>query len=145
MQITQSFARSISQQAASSWSDNPEVAARQAIGDFGLRQKGWMGFDKLAWVQDVKERFPAAIQLAQTCSSHRPEYLGQAEDLLYSTPMEDRPLLRDYFVGKLGLEELSCQMNGAGAGLCDKRTAFREIFKIAQEACKPSLSQGLLL
>lgn len=145
MQIQASFPRSLPFQAPALWSEDPEVAGRQAIRDFGLRQKGWRGFDQFAWVQEVKERFPAAVHLAQTCSSHRPEYKGQAEDLFYSAPLEERPRLRDYFLGKLGLEELSCQMNGAGAAMCDKRAAFREIYKIAHEACHPQPGSGMLL
>ncbi|MBT9585740.1 hypothetical protein IV102_20535 [bacterium] len=128
-----------------SWPERPEQGAQQAISEFGLRQKGWMGFDKVAWVQDVRERYPAAIQLAQSCSASRPEYKEQAEHLFYSTPAEDRPLLRDYFAGKLGLEELSCQLSGAGAGMCDKRTAFMEIYSIASQACHPNPSPGLYL
>lgn len=136
----------IMSQAPSAWSQRPERAAQQAISQFGLRSKGWMGFDKLEWVQDVKERYPAAIQLAQSCSSHKPEFKQQAQELFDSTPAGDRPLLRDYFAGKLGLEELSCQMNGAAAGLCDKRAAFMQIYTIAQEACAPAApKEGLYL
>jgi len=120
---------------ARSWPDAPERGASQAISEFGLRQKGWRGFDELPWVKEVKERFPAAVSLAQSCSAHRPEYRQQAVDLFEATPQSDRALLRDYFAGKLGLEELSCQLSGSGAGSCDKRAAYMEIYAIAQQAC----------
>lgn len=138
--------RSFAAQAVSTnWPASPEQAATRAISDMGLRQKGWRGFDQLPWVKDVAERYPQAIELAHTCSSHRPEYKDQATDLFYSTPQEDRALLRDYFAGKLGLEELSCQRSGAAAGLCDKRAAFREIYKIGYEACQPQQRAGMYL
>lgn len=121
-----------------SWPEAPDRAANQAIAEFGLRQKGWRGFDELPWVKEVKQRFPSAISLAQSCSAHRPEYRQQAVELFDACAPSDRPLLRDYFAGKLGLEELSCQLSGAGAGSCDKRAAYMEIYRIAQQACSPN-------
>jgi len=94
---------------------------------------GWMGFDRQPFVQAVYRDYPAAQELAHTCSSHRPEYQAQARELFESAAPEDRQRLGDYFLGKLALEELSCRLSGAGAGLCDKRAAFIKIWEIAQE------------
>ena len=49
---------------------------------------------------------------------------------------EDKKGIHNYFMGKLGLEELSCRMNGAGSGNCDKRTAFFEICRMTHEMVK---------
>lgn len=94
---------------------------------------GWMGFDRQPFVQAVYRDYPEARELAQTCSSHRPEYQTQARELFEGAAPEDRPRLGDYFLGKLALEELSCRLSGAGAGLCDKRAAFLKIWEIAQD------------
>lgn len=94
---------------------------------------GWRGFDKQPFVQSVYRDYPAAQELATTCSSHRPEFQEQARELFESAAPEDRQRLGDYFLGKLALEELSCRLSGAGAGLCDKRAAFLKIWDIAQE------------
>jgi hypothetical protein len=94
---------------------------------------GWMGFDRQPFVQGVYRDYPAAQELAQTCSSHRPEYQEQARELFEGAEPEDRQRLGDYFLGKLALEELSCRLSGAGAGLCDKRAAFIKIWEIAQD------------
>ena len=127
------------------WSSRPEVAANQAIAAFGLQQKGWMGFDMMPWVADLRQDYPQAFSLATTCSSTRPEFREQAQTLLAEAPARDRPRLRDYFAGKLGLEELSCRRSGAGAGMCDKRSAFQEIYTMAHQACQGDSSAGDLL
>jgi hypothetical protein len=134
------FATSISQ----SYPDDPTAATNQAIGRMELT-KGWQNFMQQPWVKDLGERYPSAIELSHTCSAHRPEYKQQAEDLLYSAPIQDRQQLRNFFLGKLGLEELSCRRSGAGAGACDKRAAFMEIYRIASEACSSQKSQGIYL
>jgi hypothetical protein len=134
------FSPAFSSPSSSSWPQKPEAAANQAISLWGLKQKGWMGFDKIPWVAKVKEEYPEAISLAQTCSIHRPEFRESAASLLEAAPASDRPLLRDYFAGKLGLEELSCRRSGAGAGMCDKRSAFQEIYQMAHQACRADLS-----
>jgi hypothetical protein len=79
----------------SDWAQQPQLAAQQAIDTFDLRQKGWRGFDALPWVSTVKEDFPQAVQLAQTCSAHRPEYRDQAQELFSSCSPDDRLRLRD--------------------------------------------------
>jgi hypothetical protein len=119
-----------------SWPNRPEQGGEIAISRWGLKQKGWMGFDALPWVAKVREDYPEAIALAQRCSVHRPEFREQAQGLFQETPTTDRPALRDYFAGKLGLEILSCRRSGAGAGMCDKRSAYMEIYEIANQACK---------
>jgi hypothetical protein len=118
------------------------VAANQAITAFGLQQKGWMGFDKTPWVAELRQDYPQAFSLATTCSITRPEFREQAQALFEEAPAQDRPRLRDYFAGKLGLEELSCRRSGAGAGMCDKRSAFQEIYAMAHQACQSDSSAG---
>ena len=127
-----------------SYPNDPTAATNQAISRMELT-KGWQNFMQQPWVKELGERYPSAIDLSHTCSAHRPEYKQQAEDLLYSAPIQDRQQLRNFFLGKLGLEELSCRRSGAGAGACDKRAAFMEIYRIASEACTPQQSQGIYL
>ncbi len=127
---------------APSWPAQPEAGANQAIAQWGLLQKGWMGFDQIPWVAELRKDYPEAISLAQTCSITRPEFREQVTELFQQAPAEDRPRLRDYFAGKLGLEELSCRRNGAGAGMCDKRSAFQEIYQIANQAVQDSSVSG---
>ena len=98
---------------------------------------GWMGFDRQPFVQQVYRDYPEARELAHTCSSQRPEYQDQARGLFEGAAPEDRTRLGDYFLGKLALEELSCRLSGAGAGLCDKRAAFMRIWEIAQDYRQP--------
>ena len=129
---------SLSTRSPESWPQQAEAGANRAIAKWGLLQKGWMGFDQSPWVAQLKEDYPQALRLAQTCSIHRPEFREQASELFQTAPAEDRPRLRDYFAGKLGLEELSCRRSGAGAGMCDKRSAFQEIYQIANQACLAS-------
>jgi hypothetical protein len=138
--LTSQLAASSSQ----SYPNDPTAATNQAISRMELT-KGWQNFMQQPWVKDLGERYPSAIELSHTCSAHRPEYKQQAEDLLYSAPIQDRQQLRNFFLGKLGLEELSCRRSGAGAGACDKRAAFMEIYRIASEACTPQQSQGIYL
>lgn len=95
-----------------------------------------MGFDKIPWVAQLREDYPQAVELAQSCSITRPEFRERAQTLFHEAASHDRPRLRDYFAGKLGLEELSCRRSGAGAGMCDKRSAFQEIYTIAFESCQ---------
>ena len=111
----------------------PSAAAEQAISRFNLRRLGWMGFDQLSWVTALKSEKPEAFALASSCSAHRPEYEQRARDLFATSTPDQRQALQNYFVGKLGLEELSCRMSGAGAGMCDKRTAYMKIVEISQE------------
>ena len=118
---------------STSWDPRPETAANQAIQRFDLSNKGWRGFDEIPWVGQLKTDYPQAYDLATTCSSHRPEFEDQARELFSQAPPQDRQRLQDYFAGKAGLEELSCRRSGAGAGMCDKRSAYYRIFEISQE------------
>lgn len=100
---------------------------RQMTSDLSLRQVGWRGFEKVDWVQDIMSRYPRAGEIASECSSHRPGYLEDVKELFAEALPEHKKDLHRYFIGKLALEELSCQMNGAAAGACDKRAAYLDI------------------
>src|SRR5580698_4908892 len=134
LSVTQSLRQQVSQAPTSStlaaWDARPDVAAQQAINRLDLSHKGWRGFDEVTWVKEVKGEYPQAPKLASSCSSHEPAYEQEAHDLFSQAPACDRKRLQDYFVGKLGLEELSCRLSGAGARACDKRTAFMRIHQI---------------
>lgn len=99
----------------------------QAIYGMNLRKLGWRGFEALDWVKEITGKYPDAPEIAHTCSSHRPGYMDQVKELFAGAEPADRKPLHRFFLGKLGLEELSCQMNGAAAAACDKRAAFLEI------------------
>lgn len=144
--IASNLSQSSSSSSAQRFSDEPATACQQAISSFQLT-RGWQAFGQDPWVADLTQRIPQAQNLATTCSAHRPEYQQQAKDLFLAHSQEDRLLLKDYFLGKLGLEELSCRRSGAGAGACDKRAAFMEIYRIAVECCRvePDSRPGILI
>ncbi len=116
------------------WSRNPERAIEEAIQRYKLFALGWRGFDALDWVSQLLKTYPLVKEIASKSSSISGLMLEELDALLTSASKQDRPLIHDYFVGKLALEELSCRANGAGAGACDKRAAFRQIFCFLQES-----------
>ncbi len=101
--------------------------ANQAIRKWDLEKLGWRGFQQLDWVEDITNKYPEAVNIAHTCSSHTPGFLDQVSDLCDGIPKEDQRQIHNYFVGKLGLEELSCRRSGPMGGLCDKKNAFIQI------------------
>ena len=142
---TRQLASQASAPTQSGWSSNNEQVANQAIDRFGLASKGWMGFDKLPWVAELKKDCPAAIKLAETCSSHDPIFRDQANDLFAHAQPQDRQRIQDYFAGKTGLEELSCRRSGPEGGLCDKKGAFYQILDISREYMNPAQREGIYL
>lgn len=105
--------------------------ANQAINKWDLQHLGWRGFQQLDWVEDITNKYPEAVNIAHTCSSHTPGYLDQVEDLFSNIKTEDdKKGVHNYFVGKLGLEELSCRNSGGAGGLCDKKRAYLEICQL---------------
>jgi hypothetical protein len=112
------------------WGTSVDNAIALAIGEFQLRN-GWKAFEAQEWVQELIQLYPAMKPLAELASTYNDQgYLQKAEDLFLSAAPEDRPGIENYFIGKLGLEELSCRMHGAGAGACDKKGAFLQIFEL---------------
>ncbi len=109
----------------------------KAITDWNLTKLGWRGFQALDWVSDITNKYPEAVNIAHTCSSFRPGYLDQVQDLFdgIKSP-SDKKELHKYFVGKLGLEELSCRNSGAAGGLCDKKRAYLEICRLTHTLAK---------
>lgn len=116
------------------WSRKADCAINQAIDRFELRRLGWRGFEELPWVLELFKRYPLAREIAWTCSSISGSKIDELQQVLSGAGKEDRQLLQSYFVGKLALEELSCRLSGAGAGACDKRAAFLQIFHHLQTA-----------
>lgn len=115
-----------------SWPADADLAAQHAIHYFTL-SRGWQAFNKDDWVIYLLARHPYLQQIAWNCSSTRMEQLEQFVQYLLSLMAQnhqDSPLIVAYFAAKLGLEHLSCQLNGAGAGSCDKRSAFRTILEV---------------
>lgn len=104
--------------------------ANKFIKKYDLTHLGWRGFDQLDWVSDITNKYPEAVHIAHTCSSMDQDkpYLDQVKDLMDSaSSAEDKKGIHNYFMGKLGLEELSCRNSGGAGGLCDKKGAFIEI------------------
>ena len=109
----------------------------RCIDKWDLKHLGWRGFEKLDWVTDITNKYPECEHIAHTCSCFNPGYLDDVQDLMDgAASKEDKKGIHNYFMGKLGLEELSCRMNGAGSGNCDKRTAFFEICRMTHEMVK---------
>ena len=113
--------------------NNIEIVINQAICRFNLRQLGWLGFDALPWVQAIKAKYPQTAELAHTASSIRGGFAEQARELFEQATQEDRATIQAYFIGKLAVERLSCQLSGFGAGSCDKMGAFIQIWEISKE------------
>ena len=109
----------------------------RCIDKWDLKHLGWRGFEKLDWVTDITNKYPEAVNIAHTCSSHTPGYLDQVQDLFDGVKSSsDKKELHKYFVGKLGLEELSCRNSGAAGGLCDKKRAYLEICRLTHNLAK---------
>lgn len=119
----------LSRDAGEPWGATPDRAIAQAISKWNLDQVGWRGFEALPWVEALHARLPDVKHIAQTASSHNGRYKDEVQALVLGLDRRDYTEVRAYFVGKLALEELSCRRSGAGAGLCDKRTAFLDIFE----------------
>lgn len=103
----------------------------KGISNWQLEKLGWRGFQELDWVENITNKYPEAVNIAHTCSSHTPGYLDQVQDLFDSAKSSaDQKELHNYFVGKLGLEELSCRRSGAAGGLCDKKRAYMDICRL---------------
>jgi hypothetical protein len=116
------------------WGSDPSRVISLAQMRFNLRRLGWRGFEALPWVRDILARYPAAAELAATCSSHRQaDYEKKAHRLFAEVAPQDFDALHSYFVGKLALEDLSCQLNGAAAAACDKRAAYLGIWEISRQ------------
>lgn len=115
------------------WPDKAEAAIHVAIGKWNLSRVGWRGFEAQPWVVSLKEKYPEVERIARTCSGPQGEHIAASRKLIQHADAEDVAGIKSYFAGKLALEELSCQRNGAGAGLCDKRSAFLRIFDVLHE------------
>lgn len=87
-----------------------------------------MGFENLEWVKKLKAQYPAIEAIATNTSSILGVRLPEVTQLFSQAAAEDRPAIRSYFVAKLALEKLSCDRGGAGAGICDKYSAYLQIF-----------------
>lgn len=102
----------------------------KCISKWDLTHLGWRGFEQLDWVSDITNKYPECVHIAHTCSSMDQDkpYLDQVKDLMDSaTSAADKKGIHNYFMGKLGLEELSCRNSGGAGGLCDKKGAFIDI------------------
>ena len=117
--------------------DNVMREANGAINNWNLKNLGWRGFEKLDWVENITNKYPEASNIAHTCSAHTPGYVDQVVDLFSTvSDKQDRKDLHNFFVGKLGLEELSCRNSGAAGGLCDKKRAFIDICQVTPGLAK---------
>lgn len=117
------------------WCSHPTGAVEQAINLFKLQAIGWRGFEEFDWVKQILTRYPLANEIALKCSAISGNMLEELALLMNQATPEDRFSIRSFFVCKLALEELSCRRNGAGAGMCDKRAAFMDIFRDLAKRC----------
>ncbi len=100
------------------------AAARQL---FELRVLGWRGLEEADEVRQLHERCPGLKPAATLVSAYKNNY-EPVHQVFLDASVEDRRRLRAYFAGRLTLEEISCALSGAGAGSCDKRAAFMQIW-----------------
>ncbi len=114
------------------WGHAVEPTKKLAIAHFQLRTLGWRGFDALDWVQKLLHKYPS-IPVILISSHTNPAGFAALEQLAATMTTEERHQFRDYIIGKLGLEELSCQRNGPGAGSCDARSALHRSVEICLE------------
>jgi hypothetical protein len=119
------------------WPGNYDVCVRSAISRWNLRQSGWRGFEAQPWVRQLKKQYPDIEPLASSASGPTGPHLEAARHLFESAPKADRQSIQSYFVGKMALEELSCQLSGPMAGLCDKRSAYVAIWDLSKSYCRP--------
>ncbi len=112
------------------WNTNVHSAIVEAITGFELRKLGWMGFENLTWVRELKTRYPTIETIATNTSAILGVRLAEVTQLFSEAAAADRPVIRSYFVAKLALEKLSCDFSGAGAGMCDKYSAYMQIFDL---------------
>ena len=112
--------------------------ANKCIQKWNLRELGWRGFQQLDWVTDITNKYPEAVNIAHTCSTQNgSNYMEQVQDLFDNAKSaDDKKELHNYFMGKLGLEHLSCLGSGAAGGLCDKKGAFINICTLTSQLVK---------
>lgn len=113
------------------WPMDSQQAAELSIRLFAL-QRGWRAFNSEEWVVYLLARYPVIQSTALSCSSLQPEALQEQIRVVINIATsagEDQALIVAFFAAKLGLEELSCRLNGAGARLCDKRLAYWAILQ----------------
>lgn len=115
------------------WGTDTEVAKRIAIAHFDLRGLGWKGFDQLDWTKYLLEKYPSIPVILIACNIGNPASFVALEALAKEMSEDDRRMLRDYVIGKLGLEELSCHRSGPAAGSCDRRAALERCAKLSFE------------
>jgi len=112
------------------WGTNAEAAKVKAISFYRLEQLGWKGFDELDWAEQLLHKFPSIGMILLACNIGNPSSFDALTRLANSMSGEDRHHLRDYIIGKLGLEELSCRRSGPGSGNCDRRSALHRCTEI---------------
>ncbi len=108
------------------WPTDCQAAAVLAIRIFSLH-RGWRAFSNDEWVVYLLARYPIIQDIVACCSSLRANALQQQICMvnnIAASAGQDTALIVAFFAAKLGLEELSCRMSGAGARSCDKRSAY---------------------
>lgn len=106
-----------------------ESAVKSAIAQFELRRLGWRGFSALPWVNRLTTTYPIIAKIDAEASIIGGGFREPATTLMASAAAADREAICRYFLGKLALEQLSCDQHGAGAGACDRRAAYLEIWE----------------
>lgn len=112
------------------WNINVHSAIVEAISRFELRRLGWRGFESLEWVKELKMQYPVIEAIATNTSSISGVLSPAVMQLFAEARADDRQTIRNYFIAKLALEKLSCDRSGAGAGMCDKYSAYLQIFEL---------------
>lgn len=115
------------------WGHNAEAARSMAIAHYRLNELGWKGFDELDWAAALLKKYPEVPVILLACNIGKPASFNALTELSSEMSETDRHRLRDYIVGKLGLEELSCRRSGPGSGSCDRRSALYRCVEICLE------------
>jgi hypothetical protein len=110
------------------WGRDAEAAKVKAISFYDLRKLGWKGFNKLDWAEFLLEKYPSVPLILLSCNIGKPASFAALEEVADEMSPDDRHMLRDYIIGKLGLEELNCK---TGSRCADRRSALHRCAEIS--------------
>ena len=113
------------------WGPDPDVAKTRAIAFYHLNELGWKGFDELDWTAFLLKKHPSVPVILLACNIGKPTSFTALTDVADDMSEDDRHLLRDYIIGKLALEEISCHKTGPGSGCSDRRSALHRCAEIS--------------
>lgn len=113
------------------WTSDVDGTKKQAIAIYDLTRLGWQGFDKLDWAVALLAKHPSIPVIMIATHSGSQSSFDALQALAAGMSAEDRHRFRDYIIGKLALEELSCRRNGPGSGASQSLAAMHRCAELA--------------